>query len=178
MGNGLKSATFGLSQAALGAASSILDHPDGTPGMLAKRETQRRQAFPHENAWRTHVSEQFCKGKLMKLIELLLKSPGSGAKRSVLNWVYSAPEAMPLPGGTVTSGTWRSSSRSASGRGAAWQTPRRSWRISTRSWQSCRASIGTPSGHGLEAVSHAFRMVSRGATRSGAGSAWRSSGKS
>lgn len=28
-------------QAALGAATSILDHPDGTPGMLAKRETQR-----------------------------------------------------------------------------------------------------------------------------------------
>ena len=28
-------------QAALGAATSILDDPDGTPGMLAKRETQR-----------------------------------------------------------------------------------------------------------------------------------------
>lgn len=34
-----KTSTF--AKAALGAATSILDHPDGTPGMLAKRETQR-----------------------------------------------------------------------------------------------------------------------------------------
>ena len=31
-----------MPEAALGAATSILDHPDGTPGMLAKRETERR----------------------------------------------------------------------------------------------------------------------------------------
>ncbi|CAE7229763.1 unnamed protein product [Symbiodinium natans] len=33
--------TSTLAKAALGAATSILDHPDGTPGMLAKRETER-----------------------------------------------------------------------------------------------------------------------------------------
>jgi len=33
--------TSTLAKAALGAATSILDDPDGTPGMLAKRETQR-----------------------------------------------------------------------------------------------------------------------------------------
>ena len=32
---------LGPAEAALGAATSILDHPDGTPGMLARRETQR-----------------------------------------------------------------------------------------------------------------------------------------
>lgn len=49
------------SQAALGAATSILDDPDGTPGVLAKRETQRRSArFDLRSRFLLSFSDWWC----------------------------------------------------------------------------------------------------------------------
>ena len=84
---------FASIQAALGAATSILDHPDGTPGMLAKRETQR-PSYPHKPGSHRFF-EQAIEGGRQKTDAHALWLTELGSRQPLLTNDLGSSQAMP-----------------------------------------------------------------------------------